>query len=121
MTQTLGDIIKTLRAEDPRKVCPLGFLHPHSYRGYYDELAFEPAEHVSVAEMLRAAESALGATYEGWKGGSFTMDARTEVWLAEVGSVGETLGPVLLLLLLANGRIPDHPSAPVKEDRNAER
>lgn len=48
----LGDLIDRLKAEDPNKGVPLGFKNPHSYRGYYDCLAFEPAENVTVASML---------------------------------------------------------------------
>jgi len=38
----LSDIIETLEKYDPATIVPLGFGEPHSYRGYYDQLAFEP-------------------------------------------------------------------------------
>ena len=103
---TLGTLIEILTNEPPDKVCPLGFRRPHSYRGYYEDLAFEPAENVTVAEMLSEARLALGAIFTGYKGGEFKMEGWTAVWLANYGQTGETLGPRFLKLLLENGRVP---------------
>ena len=101
---TLGDLIDRLRQEpDQSKRLKVGFRSPHSYRGYYADLAFEITEGVTVGEMLAAAESALGSTYQGWKGGDYTMHDYTDTWLvAEEGDCGESIGAVLLSLLLAN-------------------
>ncbi len=99
---TLKHLIERLSHEDPKRVVPLGFRHPHSYRGYYEDLAFEPAENVTVGEMLTAARSASGATFQGWKGGDYEMNEWTTVWLAKRGATGETLGPILLDLMLAS-------------------
>jgi hypothetical protein len=102
----LNELIALLEAEDPAKVLPLGFSNPHSWRGVYSELAFEPTANITVGQMLAEARSALGATYEGWKGGEYTMDGLTDCWLAEEGhGDGETLGPILLTLLLAAGQL----------------
>jgi hypothetical protein len=100
----LGEVIARLEDESPTKRLKTGFRHPHSYRGDYHELAFEFAEDVTVREMLSDARSAIGATFQGWKGGDYTMDAMTYVWLVveEGTSVGETLGAVLLELMLAS-------------------
>lgn len=98
---SLDDLIAALMAADPNLVCPNGFKNPHSYRGYYDELAFEPAQNITVGEMLAAARSALGTTYQGWKGGDYTMEGWTTCWLSMEGqSSGETLGPLLVKLML---------------------
>ena len=97
---TLDELITALEAEDPNRVLAEGFTNPHSYRGYYDELAFEPAFSVRIGDMLASARSAHGETYQGWKGGDFTMSGWTDCWLASEGCCGETLGPVLLRLLL---------------------
>lgn len=97
---SLGELIAALSRLDPELVVPFGFGNPHSYRGYYDELAFEPRENVKVGDMLADARSALGATFQGYKGGDFTMTEYTPCWLAEWGSTGETLGPVFLGLIL---------------------
>ena len=93
---TLGGLIKFLSRENADIVVPLGFTHAHSYRGSYDNLAFEPAENVTVGVMLACARGALGRTFTGWKGGEYTMDEYTDVWLAEEGTTGEGIGPTLL-------------------------
>ncbi|PPS86431.1 hypothetical protein [Streptomyces sp. MH60] len=82
---TLGELIAVLEAEDPAKEVARGFTHPHSYRGYYRDLAFEPAGRTTVGEMLADAYAALGETFEGWKGGDFTMGRDTDVWLSYEG------------------------------------
>ena len=87
---SLGNLLELLRAEDPRKVCPLGFAGAHSYRGYYEDLSFEPAENVTVAQMLAHAESALGHTFEGYKGGEYTMSRDTCVWVSNHGKASST-------------------------------
>lgn len=100
---TLAELIARLREEpDQSKRLKLGFTHPHSYRGFYEQVAFEPAENVTVAEMLADATSALGATFHSWKGGDYLMRPYTETWIAEQGCEGETLGVLLLSLLLAD-------------------
>ena len=49
----LGELIKRLEVEQQNQIVPMGFDSPHSYRGDYYCLAFEPAENISVAEMLK--------------------------------------------------------------------
>jgi len=93
---TLGEIIEFLEQQPPEKVVPVGFCNPHSYRGVYEYLAFEPTCGTTVGEMLDEARSALGKTYSGYKGGEYTMDGYTDCWLAEYGCCGETIGPLLL-------------------------
>jgi ABC-type cobalt transport system substrate-binding protein len=97
---TLKELIAYLEKEDPAKVAPLGFASPHSYRGYYDQLAFEPAENVTVGSMLACAQEALGKTYTGYKGGQFRMDADTDVHIARYGECGEEIGTILLGYML---------------------
>ena len=104
---TLDELIAALGAEDPDRVLPLGFTNPHSFRGDYADLAFEPTANVTVGNMLADARSAHGATYEGWKGGDFTMIGWTDCWLSEEGTSNgaEPIGPILLTLLLAAGQL----------------
>lgn len=105
-------LIAVLEAEDPEKVLKVGFHRPHSYRGDYMDLAFEIAADITVGAMLADARSALGTTYEGWKGGDYTMDDSTPVWLVQGrGDCGESIGAVLLHLLLANVTEPDFQTA----------
>lgn len=82
----LGEIIKILKKYDSEKIVKNGFKYPHSYRGFYFLLAFEPAQNVSIKSMLECAKSAVGKTFIGYKGGEFTMDESTECFLAEYGN-----------------------------------
>lgn len=103
---TLGEIIDTLKKFPPETSVPIGFGYPHSYRGSYADLAFEPEADTTVGEMLAAAESALGTTFEGWKGGEFTMEDFTDCWLAYQGESGEMIGPLLLAYMLGCPELP---------------
>lgn len=93
----LKKLIAFLEQQNQEKIVRFGFNNPHSYRGIYAELAFEPAENITVGEMLACAKAALGNTYMGYKGGNFVMDEYTECWLSPYSmGDGETLGPTLL-------------------------
>lgn len=97
----LGHIIDRLRAVHPARVCRIGFFGPHSYRGDYSDLAFRPAENITVGQMLGAAEGAEGKTFEGYKGGQYEMDEHSRCWLSEYGrGGGEVIGPVMMSLIL---------------------
>ena len=100
---TLGELIEALKEKDPDLVINRGFGSPHSYRGYYDCLSFEPdLGRTSVRDLLSIVESSLGKTFEGWKGGKYTMHEYTDVYLAHWGSTGEELGSTLLGYMLAD-------------------
>ena len=86
---TLGRFISELEKlpqdQEIENVC-----YPHSYRGYYEDLALqkEPGTRtvVSLVEQLR--NECLGQTFEGYKGGNFHMDEHTPMWIAEYGCCG---------------------------------
>lgn len=114
----LGDIITTLEAANPDQVVHHGFHNPHSYRGDYYDLAFEPTHNITVAEMLEAARSAVGATYQGYKGGDFKMTASDWCWLSEEGSAsGETISPLLLEFMLTPVASPEAPNQTVDQSQ----
>jgi hypothetical protein len=98
----LSQLIAKLEEANPSHTVAMGFYHPHSYRGDYRDLAFEPRANVTVGEMLSCAREALGSTYQGYKGGDFTMGEYADVWLANEGGEGEGIGPVLLNYMLNN-------------------
>jgi hypothetical protein len=101
----LGTLIERLEKEDPARVVMPGFAAPHSHRGDYSHVAFEIRPSATVGAMLADARSALGATYEGWKGGDYTMDKWTPVHIVqEEGRCGEPLGLLGLELMLRNGQ-----------------
>lgn len=61
--------------------------NPHSYRGYYSDLAFESADSAPlVEEFLTVCNSTLSSTLTGYKGGDFIMDERTPLWASEYGT-----------------------------------
>lgn len=96
----LGKLIEILESADPELVVPEGFHNPHSYRGFYEDLAFEPAMNVTVGAMLKCAREALGTTYQGYKGGDYTMHEYTDVWIANYGSEGDGISEMLIRYML---------------------
>lgn len=64
-----------------------GYFKPssiHSYRGYYDQLAFGYNDEVtmSASEFLSMCNDAVGKTFSGYKGGEFKMGLDTPLWVA---------------------------------------
>jgi hypothetical protein len=98
---TLAELIKVLESRDPNQFVRYGFCYPHSYRGYYHDLAFIPTKDTTVGQMLKEAREAVGSTYGGWKGDEFTMGEHSTCWLSNVGvSSCESFGPKLLAFML---------------------
>jgi len=97
----LGGLITTLE-EFEDCYLRIGFKNPHSYRGYYEQLAFEPIrQKQSVEDALAVIRPCLGSTFQGYKGGDFKMADYTECWFAEYGtSGGQQIGDMLLKLLV---------------------
>lgn len=92
---TLGAAIEALEEIAPSTPATLSVVgtpgRVRSYRGYYSDLAFEPElSPVTVGEVLSDLKAALGATFEGYKGGDFVMGANTPLWVAEWGSCSDT-------------------------------
>lgn len=92
----LKELIEYLKSKDPSTKVKVGFNNPHSYRGYYEDLAFEPCNDTTIGEMLNCAEQAQGKEFEGWKGGMFLMRDYTDCWLAREGHSGEGIGKILI-------------------------
>lgn len=81
-----------------------GFVpyHAKSYRGFYDQLAigFGPStpqtewEKRTIcktpAALIAELEQSVGRTYEGYKGGEYTMRADTPLWVANTGEAPGT-------------------------------
>lgn len=81
----LGELIAMLSDLDPSIRLREGFTYPDSYRGNYCDVAFEPAENVTIGEMLEHAKSAVGKTFQGYKGGDYVMDVDSVCHIAEYG------------------------------------
>jgi hypothetical protein len=59
---------------------------PHSYRGYYSDLAFEGGtSQIEAHELLASCKSAMGKVFTGYKGGDFMMGELTPLWVASYG------------------------------------
>lgn len=85
---TLGAIIDRLKQFEPEAMID-GIAFPHSYRGYYSDLAFEKIEYQRTAiALLEDCRSVLGMTLQGYKGGDYDMSQSTPVWIASYGSCG---------------------------------
>lgn len=87
---TLDDLIKRLESFPPDAEIE-GLHYPHSYRGYYSDLAFERGEKTTAARALELAEGCFEAVFEGYKGGYFEMTGTTPVWSAYYGLCGMKL------------------------------
>jgi hypothetical protein len=99
-TYTLGDLIERLGELPHDRTPPIGFGNPHSYRGYYADVAFEPVRGVSFGQMHEAASMAYGRTMTGYKGGEFKMHAGVDCYLAYYGSCGGGITEALLMYML---------------------
>lgn len=56
-----------------------GMSNPHSWRGSYYDVSFEPKENITLGDMYDAANDAIGTTYRGYKGGEFYMSESTMI------------------------------------------
>jgi len=87
---TLGKLIERLEALPPETMIDLA--EPHSYRGYYQDLAFECAiEKVTAKDALAICRKAMGEVFQGYKGGDFQMGRNTPVWRASYGCRGQKI------------------------------
>ena len=106
---TLGEILlkletaveaQKIRIEEGRKEAHVRFdfeyLHPtylDSWRGSYNEIAIgfsEKGEGPTLSSFYSMINAAIGQEYTGWKGGEYTMNKHTPVWVANQGHSGNT-------------------------------
>ena len=88
---TLGEFIEKLSGMPPEKEID-GLGVPHSYRGYYCDLAFEGVDgKKTVADTLEMLRGCLGKKFTGYKGGDFWMTERTPIWGADHGCCGDRI------------------------------
>lgn len=63
-----------------------GFFH--SYRGYYEDIALSISvkdRGYTVSDILTEARKCIGFCFEGYKGGLFTMNTDSRLWMAIYG------------------------------------
>lgn len=92
---TIGDAVAEQEKHDSRM--PMRYedgKYPylaHSYRGFYEDLAFEDGEGgetsiaTTVGDLLAELRRAWGAIFQGYKGGEFPMKDTTPIWRSEYG------------------------------------
>lgn len=101
----LGNLIRALEHFKPDAEVRFDFCYTTpttlaSYRGDYAQLALgwkdigyrgeSGASFIKVEALLKELRGAIGKDFTGWKGGDYTMDERTEVWVANQGDAGGT-------------------------------
>lgn len=80
---TIQDCIAALETLDPERALPFP-VYVCSWRGIYAELALVCAENrgaVTVAGLIANLRSAIGQTFQGYKGGDYEMNEWTYVHL----------------------------------------
>lgn len=92
----LGELIAELEGRPRERGVAIGLARPHSHRGRYSDLAFEPQVGTSVGDILDAARGTVGKSFPSWKGGLYTMCAETPVYVAHEGCVGAPLDWAML-------------------------
>ena len=81
----LGELITKLENLPPETLVWPGLGEAHSYRGFYDQISFEPEGSMPASEALIKAKAEIGSTHTGWGGGEFYYDESTPVNFAEMG------------------------------------
>ena len=97
--KVLGEVILLLKAQPKTNIVKFDFTESNpldldSYRGYYSDLALDyshTGKAMTVKNLLAMFESADGRTFTSYKGGDFTMNHRTFVWVAPYGVCGRML------------------------------
>ncbi len=88
---TISKLLERLNELDDETLIE-GLSDPHSYRGYYSDLALEPGpEKVAVRELKESVSEVLGTELCGYKGCDFLMAKDTPVWVANYGCCGQKL------------------------------
>ena len=90
---TLGALIDALALAPPDAVVETEKGHalgsPHSYRGYYDQIAFQVERGpVTAGALLEVAKSAIGQVFEGYKGGDYPAHRGRLLNVANYGTTG---------------------------------
>lgn len=90
-TMSLGKLIDALESQEMAASVYFDFgglvpLRCASYRGYYDHLALSfGTGRQNIADILTVLRAADGATFQGYKGGDYTMSRETPIWVAQPG------------------------------------
>lgn len=81
-------IYRELAIQTERKGRYYGDIKETTEYGDIHERIYIGKENPTVSEWIEVLKEAIGKTFEGYKGGDFTMSKNTPVWLAEWGDSG---------------------------------
>lgn len=84
---TLDTIFSKLENDD--FVFATCFGEPMSYRGFYDEVAFEPSYNRKLSDVKSNINKAFTEQFEGYKGGEYSYDSLTTAHIASYGNYSE--------------------------------
>lgn len=95
----LGQFIAALESVEMDKEINFSFcyLTPNifqSYRGCYEDLCLtykEPDYETHVRDILLRAREAVGKTFQGYKGGSYTMTNKSALWVSKKDCASDTI------------------------------
>jgi hypothetical protein len=92
----LVDLLKQVERDEQTTVmfdfCGLAPDKIRSYRGYYEQLSVDYREGITLLEpFISDLDLAIGQTYEGYKGGEFTMHRGTPLWVSPYGRAETTV------------------------------
>lgn len=76
---TLDEYINLLEKYPRDRKVKKGLGNPDSWRGSYEELAFEPVEDTTIGEMIDCAREVNGKVLTGYKGGDYLMEGITTI------------------------------------------
>lgn len=65
------------------------FGNTHSYRGYYDEVAFERVSNVTLKQVKESVDAAFNNEFSGYKGGVYRYDSDTTAHLTYYGTCSD--------------------------------
>lgn len=101
LIQAIQEIVDASDCEDEADVYyDFGYLYPttiDSWRGSYAELAldyegysYSQSKPMKASAFLQMLKEAVGKTFQGYKGGDFTMTINTPIWVANYSHSGNT-------------------------------
>lgn len=91
----LGEFQEYIKSLPKKTVFDYSISDPMSFRGYYDEVAFEIEEgSMTREECLKKIKKALTDTFTGYKGGEYTYNEYTPIHFCNYGHIydGEYTG-----------------------------
>lgn len=96
----LGELQKIVNTwTDDTFIFEYAFSSPHSYRGYYEDVAFELSSSKSVQHIKDCVFTAYDATFTGWKGGEYSYWDDTLVHLSYRGHADDDYGSEFMELV----------------------